>query len=245
MKAASTIAQNVTIVNCWFDWLTREGVVRTNPTRRNGERILSRPRIGKPEENDNVLTVTGADMQLILEAAEFAPWNERIAVNVGAYTGFRRAAIAKARHRDYDAKARTLELEEKGGKRIRKPVPDKLAELLDAAIAAGVYESDDDYLIPSDSQQRRQGERDARVIWRLVRKAAARAGVDCHVHALRAAFAVQYLETGLGDTDMLQDLMGHARGETTQVYLRRLNRHKRMESVRDLDWGSPPEAVNL
>ena len=54
MKAASTIAQNVTIVNCWFDWLTREGVVRTNPTRRNGERILSRPRIGKPEENDNV-----------------------------------------------------------------------------------------------------------------------------------------------------------------------------------------------
>jgi len=31
------------------------------------------------------------------------------------------------------------------------------------------------------------------VIWRLIRRVATRAGVTAHVHALRAAFAVFYL----------------------------------------------------
>ena len=33
--------------------------------------------------------------------------------------------------------------------------------------------------------------------------------------------------------------MGHTRSDTTQIYLRKLNRTKAMERVRDLDWGSP------
>lgn len=37
--------------------------------------------------------------------------------------------------------------------------------------------------------------------------------------------------------------MGHARIETTQIYLRRLNRERAMERVRDLSWGVPFEAL--
>ena len=55
-----------------------------------------------------------------------------------------------------------------------------------------------------------------RIMWRLVKGVAVKAGVTTHVHALRAAFAVQYLESNLGDTDALRELMGHARGETTR-----------------------------
>jgi hypothetical protein len=38
--------------------------------------------------------------------------------------------------------------------------------------------------------------------------------------------------------------MNHARIDTTQVYLRALNRSKAMEAVRDLSWGLalPPDA---
>jgi hypothetical protein len=36
----------------------------------------------------------------------------------------------------------------------------------------------------------------------------------------------------------LQALMNHSRIDTTQVYLRALNRSKAMEAVRDLSWGS-------
>ena len=60
-----------------------------------------------------------------------------------------------------------------------------------------------------------------------------------NVHAFRAAFAVQFLETHVGGLEALQALMGHKRIETTQVYLRRLDREKAMDRVRDLSWGSP------
>ena len=236
-KSPATIAQQVTIVNGFFDWLTREGIVDRNPTRRNGERVLSRPRLVAPHENDKVTTISGDDVRLLLAEANRGTWSERLAVGCLVYLGPRRRAVAQLRISDYDPVGRRLTFLEKGDKTIEKPVPHALARLIESAIAAGVYDSLDDYLVPSLAEQRRNGDRDDRVIWRLVKDVAARAGVTTHVHALRAAFAVQYLETGAGDLDSLQQLMGHAQITTTQVYLRRLNRRQRMETVRELSWG--------
>jgi site-specific recombinase XerD len=59
-----------------------------------------------------------------------------------------------------------------------------------------------------------------------------------HVHALRAAFAVQLDEQNPGRVIALKELLGHARVETTMVYLRRKNKALEMESVRGLSWGS-------
>lgn len=241
-KSASTIAQNVTIINGWLDWLTAEGIIVRNPARRNGQRILSRPRQLAADENDNVTTISGAEVGRLLEAASKGTWNERLAVNALAYLGPRRHALAVARIGDYDQAERTLAFREKGGKTIAKPVPHVLADLIDAAIAAGVYtdqlrEREEDYLIPGRAPQRRPGERDDRVIWHLVRSVALEAGVTTHVHALRAAFAVEYLETHPGQIESLQQLLGHKRIETTLVYLRRLQRRQQMETVRDMDWG--------
>jgi hypothetical protein len=39
--------------------------------------------------------------------------------------------------------------------------------------------------------------------------------------------------------------MGHSKMETTEIYLRRLNRERAMERVRDLSWGSPFAAIAL
>lgn len=240
-KSAATIAQNVTIVCGLFDWLTAEGIVDRNPTRRNGDRILSRPRQVAAEENDNVTTVSGHDVARLLQAA--VTWPERLAVTTLAYLGPRRRALSNARISDYDPDDRTLTFREKGGRTIQKPVPDTLADLIDAAIVAGQYLGQE-YLVPSGAEQRRVGDRDDRVIWRIVRKVAERAGVDTHVHALRAAFAVHFLEEKPGELVALQKLMGHRRLETTLVYLRRLNRRQAMETVRDLGgYGSPQIAA--
>ena len=57
------------------------------------------------------------------------------------------------------------------------------------------------------------------------------------MHALRAAFAVFYLERHPGDVEALKELMGHRSIATTQVYLRKLDRRRAMERVRDLSWG--------
>ena len=33
--------------------------------------------------------------------------------------------------------------------------------------------------------------------------------------------------------------MGHTKADTTEIYLRRLNKGRAMESLRDLSWGAP------
>jgi site-specific recombinase XerD len=236
-KAASTIAGQTTCINMFFAWVRREGHIQRNPTKLNGERVLFRPRAIDPITNDNVVTVSGDEVRrLMREAERYDRWNERLAVNCLAYLGPRRRALARARICDYDQVERTLTFFEKGSKTIAKPVPDPLADMIDRAIYAGVYNDASDYLIPGRAQQRKAGDRDDRVIWKLVREVADRAHVKTHVHALRAAFAVAFLEQHPGEVIALQELMGHKRPETTNVYLRRLDRRKAMESVRDLSW---------
>lgn len=235
-NAASTQAQIASIVRSFFKWLYEEEYVKRNPAER-----IKRPKIQASHENDNVITVSTEDVRVLLaKAAESTRWTDRIAVPLAVYTGARRHALSTIRRGDYDPFDGMMRFLEKGDKIIEKPVAGKLAGILNAAIMAGVYESDDDYLVPSEAKQRRPGDRDDRVIWKAVKRVAADAGVVSHVHALRAAFAVYYLETK-GDDQILslKDLMGHQRLETTLIYLRRRNRRQGMETVRDLDWDLP------
>ena len=80
----------------------------------------------------------------------------------------------------------------------------------------------------------RRAERSDKVIWETVRKVAARAGVKATTHALRRAYAVAFPESHPGVLESLRALMNHSRIDTTQVYLRALNRSQAMEPVRDL-----------
>jgi len=65
------------------------------------------------------------------------------------------------------------------------------------------------------------------------------------LHSLRAAFAVQFDEQNPRGLIALKELMGHSRIETTMVYLRRKDKARAMEQVRELSWlrssvGMPP-----
>jgi site-specific recombinase XerD len=245
-KSASSIGGNVSTINGFFDWLTKEGIVDRNPTRRNGDRIIDRPPQLAAEDNDNIVSVTFADVQRLLrESRRLGKWEETLAIHCLVYLGPRRKALSLVRLGDYDRLERTLMFREKGGKTIRKPVPDELATVIESAIFAGAYTNPSDYLIPSKAQQRRPGDRDDRVIWRIVKEVAERANVTTHVHALRAAFAVHYLQSKPGEIVGLQKLMGHRRIETTMVYLRRLDRHEAMESVRDRSWNPANSGESL
>lgn len=212
------------------------------------ERMLAPRRL--PAESLDVVTLSTDDVRKLLAAAQ--GWTEKLSVALPAYMGCRRHAAAQLRVKDYDRANKSIRFVEKGGKTIWKPVPDELAEMLEARLSSGVGQSGrsseygdddlagqgpapDDYLIPNESGARK-AERDDRVIWKAVRRAADRAGVKAHVHSLRAAFAVFYLEQNAGDLEALQPLMGHRSIATTQVYLRRLERGTAMERVRGLSW---------
>ena len=83
----------------------------------------------------------------------------------------------------------------------------------------------DDYVIPNRRPASVcRAERSSKIIWEtLVR--------------VRRAFAVLFLTSRPGVIEALQALMNHSRIDTTQVYLRALNKSKAMEAVRDLSWG--------
>jgi site-specific recombinase XerD len=126
-------------------------------------------------------------------------------------------------------------------------MPWELLEILRAACESDeVRCGSDDYVIPNRRPGMvRRAERSDKVIWETVLRVAERVGVKATVHALRRAFAVAFLTSHPGAIESLQALLGHSRIDTTQVYLRALERSQVMEAVRDLSWSSGFQAKRV
>jgi site-specific recombinase XerD len=231
--AVGTVAGEEAHIASLFKWLRTTRKIARNPM----DEVTRTKRI--PAEDLEVTTLEIPDVVALLEAAK--PGAELNATAIAAYLGPRRHAIALARDTDYDGD--WFRFREKGSKAIAKRVPVELATVLDASIARGeILPAPHNYLVPPQGPLSRKGDRDDRVIWRLIKQVAHRAGVDCHVHALRAAFAVFYLECNPDDLLGLKELLGHRSLNTTLIYLRRLNKQARMERVRSLSWGGETAA---
>lgn len=233
-RAAGTRAHTYSVISSFFKWLDRTERIKRNPLER-----IDRPKRIASEDLD-VTSISTADVRKLIAACH--TWTEKLAIAIPLYMGPRRRAAALLRLSDYDQDAQKIRFREKGQKIIWKPVPDELARMLGAAIADGAIVEDSDYLIPNEHPTTKPGDRDDRIVWHVVKRVARRAGVEAHVHSLRAAFAVYYLEQHPGDIEALKELMGHRSLATTQVYLRKLDRGEAMERVRDLSW-AVPEAV--
>jgi integrase len=237
----STLASSVSLARGFSRFLFERGFADTDAAY-----PLRRPRRRRAEDID-VVTISTEEAARLLLACE--DWQELLCIGAALYLGWRRAALSRARRSSVDLVHGTMRVAEKGGKVLTKPIPDEYLEILRQAEAAGVWAGPDAHLIPNRRPASvGAGERDDKVIWNTVKRVAARAGVTTHVHALRAAFAVQFDEQHPEQVIALKELMGHSRLETTLVYLRRKNKAKAMESVRDLSFGAAgfrPEARNV
>ena len=231
-RAPSTVATIHSALNGLFEWLYQEHEIDENPMNR-----IQRPRRQRPEDVE-VVTVTRAEVERMLAGTQ--GWQEFLCLSVLAYTGVRRATASRLRWKDVDLDAGTVLFHEKGRKVSEKPIPHDLWAILRAAVDSDEVSSrPSDYVIPNRRLATvRRAERDDRVIWDTVVLVAERVGVVSTVHALRRAFAVAFLESHPGALESLQALMNHSRIDTTQHYLRALNKSKAMEAVRDLRWGS-------
>ena len=235
-KSPSTLASAVSLVRGFSAFLEERGLADDDYAR-----VLKRPRRQRPEDLD-VVTISTEDAQRLLSACE--DWQEILCIGSALYLGWRRAALNRLRRADLDLVRGTMRVLEKGGKTVTKPVPDQYLDVLRQAEAAGLWDSPEAYLIPNrrPASLRRVGERSDKIIWTTVKRVARRAGVRTHVHALRAAFAVTFMEQE-NDHRALQDLMGHSRAETTDVYLRRWDKSQSLEKVRNLSFLPEPPVV--
>jgi integrase len=238
-RSASTVCSIHSALSGLFRWLYLEGEIDVNPMVR-----IPRPRRPRPDDVD-VVIVTPGDVERMLRASE--DWQELLCMSVLSYLGPRRDSASRLRWRDVDLDEGTIRFREKGNKISVKPMPHELHGILRSASESGQVKcGPDDYVIPNRRPGAvRRAERSNKIIWETVLRVAERVGVRATVHALRRAFAVAFLTSHPGAIESLQALMNHARIDTTQVYLRALNRSKAMEAVRDLSWGLgfQPEAV--
>jgi integrase/recombinase XerD len=235
-RSASTVCSIHSALTGLFGWLYLEGEIDANPMVR-----IPRPRRPRAEDVD-VVIVTPGDVERMLAATN--GWQEFLCLSVLAYLGPRRDTASKLRWRDVDLSEGTIRFKEKGGKVSVKPMPYELLAILRAACeSAEVACQPNDYVIPNRRPASvRRKERSNKIILETVLGVADRVGVKATVHAIRRAFAVAFLTSHPGAIESLQALMNHSRIDTTQVYLRALNRTKAMEAVRDLSWspGLPP-----
>jgi integrase len=228
-RKPGTLAQVHAPLNGLFRFLYRTRRIKRNPME------FIPPPTRQSAGDVDVVRVSPLDVPRLLREAR--PGTERNAVAIVAYLGPRRRAAALVRLRDYDRRTGEITFHEKGGKTITKPVPAELAQILSGSIARGeIWPAPNDYLVPPEAPPRGE-ERDDRIVWRAVRRVAARAGVRAHVHALRAAFAEFYVLSNPGDVYGAQHLLGHDSPETTEThYLSRAARRVAMEPVRTLAW---------
>jgi integrase len=176
-RSPATLPQYVSILRGFFTFLLDDQILETSPMDR-----IRRPPRKRPEDLD-VVTVQPSDVDRLYAASR--EWDELLCLALLTYLGPRRNAAALARRGDVDLERGTLRMVEKGAKVITKPLPDELLEIIHAAEVAGVWTGPRDYLIPNRRAPRRDGERSNKVVYSIVKRLAARAGVEAHPHALR------------------------------------------------------------
>ena len=233
-QARTTVARKAAALRCYFAWSARRGDVADDPARRltapSGgarlPRVLDRseltallegsgPGRGPDPAVGEKTTAAGAASTAagMVEAATRARDDAVRELLYGC--GLRVSELCGLDAGDIDIPGRTVTVWGKGGRQRRVPMHDQCARAVKQWLALGRSR-----LARVDSPLeavflnrvgRRLGPRDVR---RLLDR---RSPVPTHPHALRHSFATHLLDGG-ADLRVVQELLGHASLQTTQVY---------------------------
>ncbi|HEY5251116.1 MAG TPA: tyrosine-type recombinase/integrase [Acidimicrobiales bacterium] len=226
--ARTTMARKAAALRCYFSWATRRGDVSVDPARRltapsGGARL---PRVLDRGELSDMLDGPGsrAGARKRLESESPSPSGDReeatrarddAVLELLYGCGLRVAELCGLDGGDIDLQGRTVTVWGKGGRERRVPMHDRCVEAVSFWMERGRS-----HLAGPESPAgavflnragRRLGPRDVR---RLLDR---RSPVPTHPHALRHSFATHLLDGG-ADLRVVQELLGHASLQTTQVY---------------------------
>ena len=231
--ARRTVARKVAALRRYFGWLLRQGIIAVDPSLR----------LSAPSGTGRLPRVLGhADLDVLLDhpLARVSADPPAIRIRDGAVlellygSGLRVAELCGLRLGDVDLTRRVVTVWGKGAKQRQVPISVPAREAVAAWITDGR-----EVMVSADSPGdalflnrigRRLGPRDVRRI--LDRRAAS----PTHPHALRHSFATHLLDGG-ADLRVVQELLGHASLQTTQVYT-----HVSKEHLRAVYESSHPRA---
>lgn len=204
-----SLRDNRSAVKAFYTWLVEAGHAKSNPV------AATRP-VRVPRKLPEVL-----EMHVVLRLLEASrAGRERVVTEMLYGSGVRRCELLALRLRDLRLEENDVLLEGKGGTERVQPITD----LAVRAIRAWLPEREK--LLERTGRQHienllvtRQGPMCGQTVVDLVKAVAVRAGIDANVypHLFRHCFATHLLKSGL-NLRQLQELLGHARIATTEIY---------------------------
>jgi integrase/recombinase XerD len=211
--AASSIKLVVVALKIFFRHLLAKSLVRRDPTE-----TLSLPRIERylPE------TLNEMQVEQLLENVNTAAplgLRDRAMIELLYASGLRISELANARLENFRDDERTVLVVGKGNKMRLVPFGRKAAE----AVAAYLSTERPKLVNKKSGNEIFLSARGTKLttvrIWQIVKKVAARSGLEANVypHLLRHSFATHLLSNG-ADLRIIQEMLGHADISTTQVY---------------------------
>lgn len=224
--APASISRCTVAVRTFYKYLQLEGVVTENPaellaTQKMWERV---PRVLTVRQVESLLTAP--------RRIDTYYQRDRVMLEVLYATGCRVSEVCHLRLPDLSLDQRHLRCEGKGGKQRMVPIGSRAIEAIRTycddlrAILVKRQSEPSDALLLSRSGR----PMDRIMLWRLVKFYAARVGIDALIspHVLRHSFATHLLAGG-ADLRQVQEMLGHASIQTTQIYTH--VEHSRLKKV--------------
>ncbi|MCO8120765.1 site-specific tyrosine recombinase XerD [Stieleria sp. TO1_6] len=213
--APASIARGIVAVRTFFKYLQLEGTVVDNPAE-----LLAAQKMW--QRMPGVLSQRQVDEFLAAPRKTDSFWQRDVAMLEVLYaTGCRASEVCTLRIRNLSLDQKFLKCTGKGGKQRMVPIGsqaiaaiDRYVSELRGELAAKVTHAPEELFLS------RSGRALDRIqLWRLVKHYAKRAGIDSKIspHSLRHSFATHLLAGG-ADLRQVQEMLGHASIQTTQIY---------------------------
>lgn len=207
-----SIFRKAEAVKSFYKFLIISGIVKKDPF----EFIVSPKLTGKIPD-----TLTKEEMQKLLSyaAQNFEEQRTLAIVELFYACGLRVSELTALRLENIDLKEKWVLASGKGGKQRFVPVHGRACSVLQAYLAARAKKFEDK---KTDSEifLSRAGRKLSRVaVWKDIARLGVKAGVEkpLHPHLFRHTFATHLLSGG-ADLRSLQEMLGHANLDTTQIY---------------------------
>jgi len=214
--AATSISRHIVAIRMFYKFLQLESAISDNPAE-----LLTTPKVW--QRVPMVLTIAQVDRFLTApQRYDQHCMRDRAILELMYATGCRVSEISDLLIANVHLSEGYCLAEGKGSKQRMVPLGERAVEAIDLylkdhrpKLAAGRPLAESPWLILSRTGHRMRRE----AIWELIKRYAKRAEIDSEVspHTLRHSFATHLLGGG-ADLRLIQEMLGHASIQTTQIY---------------------------
>lgn len=214
--AASSISRHIVSLRMFFKFLQLESAIKDNPAE-----LLTTPKMWR--RVPKVLSISQIDRFLEAPRPYDLHWmRDRAILELMYATGCRVSEVCDMLTANVHLNEGYCMAEGKGSKQRMVPLGERAIEVISRYVeeyrpqlCATRTPEATPWLIVSRTGQRLRRE----AVWELVKRYAARVGIDeeASPHTLRHSFATHLLAGG-ADLRLIQEMLGHASIQTTQIY---------------------------